>query len=144
VTIAILEYTRTDFTIAPSIDRVALAVLRAQLPGRVLLPGEAGYDEARAGFNIGNLPTPDVVVLATSAADVVAAVDFARDQQLATGGVLPSWLGDGDHGVERARAGFTAGRYARPMQLKDVYDPDNLFRLSANYIPGTRSLVVVP
>ena len=46
--------------------------------------------------------------------------------------------------VERARAGFTAECYARLVQLKDVYGPDNLFRLSANNIPATRSLVVVP
>ena len=79
-----LEYTRFNSTIAPSIDDVALAVL-APLPGRVLLPGEAGYDAARAGFSLGNLPTPDVVVLAASAADVAAAIDFARDQQLPVG-----------------------------------------------------------
>jgi FAD/FMN-containing dehydrogenase len=77
-------------------------------------------------------------------AEQKAAQVFATLQPLATGGVLPSWLGDGDHGAERARAGFTAERYARLMQLKDTYDPDNLFRLSANNIPGTRSLVVVP
>ena len=46
--------------------------------------------------------------------------------------------------VECARAGFTAECYARLVQLKDVYDPGNLFRLSANNIPATRSLVVVP
>jgi len=80
-----LEYTRFDSTIAPIIDDVALAVLRTRLPGRVLLPGEAGYDAARAGFSLGNLPTPDVVVLAASAADVAVAVDFARDQQLPIG-----------------------------------------------------------
>jgi FAD/FMN-containing dehydrogenase len=80
-----LEYTRFDSTTAPSIDNIALAVLRAQMPGRVLLPSEAGYDAARAGFSLGNLPTPDVVVLVTSAAEVAAAVDFARDQQLPVG-----------------------------------------------------------
>jgi FAD/FMN-containing dehydrogenase len=80
-----LEYTRIDSSIVPSIDAIALAVLRAQLPGRVLEPGQDGYDAARAGFMLGNLPTPDVIVLATSAADVVAAVDFARDQQLPIG-----------------------------------------------------------
>src|SRR4051794_31549187 len=85
VTIAMLEYTRVDSSFAPSIDNIALAILRAKLPGQVLLPGEDGYDAARAGFSIGNLPTPDVVALATSAADVVAAVDFARDQQLPVG-----------------------------------------------------------
>src|SRR6478672_5436769 len=54
-----LAYSRVDSTSAPSIDDVALAVLRARLPERVLLP--------------------------TSAADVIAAIDFAREQQLPVG-----------------------------------------------------------
>jgi hypothetical protein len=43
-----------------------------------------------------------------------------------TGGVLPSWLGDGDHGVERMRAGFSAEHYARLQALKDRYDGANI------------------
>jgi FAD/FMN-containing dehydrogenase len=80
-----IERIVADYATAPSIDDVALAVLRARLPGQVLVPGDADYDAARAGFTLAPLPSPDVVVLAASAADVRAAVDFARDQQLPIG-----------------------------------------------------------
>lgn len=55
-----------------------------------------------------------------------------------TGGVLPSWLGDGDHGVDRMRAGFSAEHYARLVALKTEYDPANLFRLNHNIPPSAR------
>ena len=72
------------FTVTP-IDRTALDALRAALPGRVLTPDDAGYDAARAGYSIAELPTPDVVVVAADATDVITAVGFARDQQLPIG-----------------------------------------------------------
>ena len=40
---------------------------------------------ARAGYSIAELPAPDVVVIAADATDVIAAVSFARDQQLPIG-----------------------------------------------------------
>ena len=67
------------------IDRTALDALRTALPGRVLIPEDVGYDAARAGYSIAELPTPDVVVVAADATDVIAAVRFARDQQLPIG-----------------------------------------------------------
>lgn len=59
-------------------------------------------------------------------------------QPHSTGGVLPSWLGDGDHGVERMRAGFTPAHYERLVALKDLYDPTNMFRLNHNIPPSGR------
>lgn len=56
-------------------------------------------------------------------------------QQHSTGGVLPSWLGDGDHGVERMRAGYAASHYERLKVLKAQYDPTNMFRLNHNIPP---------
>lgn len=64
---------------------MTLDELRAALPGRVLTPGDEGYDAARAGFSLSDLNTPDVVAVAESAEDVVAAVGFAREQGLPVG-----------------------------------------------------------
>lgn len=61
----------------------------------------------------------------------------AAMQAHATGGVFPSWLGDGDYGVHRMRAGFTAEHYARLVELKTQYDPTNMFRLNHNIPPAT-------
>ncbi|MCW0215620.1 MAG: FAD-binding oxidoreductase [Pseudonocardia sp.] len=49
----------------------------ATVTGPVLLPGDGGYAEEAAGFNAAYSPSPDVVVGATTAADVAAAVRFA-------------------------------------------------------------------
>lgn len=53
----------------------------------------------------------------------------------ATGGVFPSWLGDGYHGLEYMRAGFAAEHYERLAELQRRYDPDNMFRLNHNIPP---------
>ncbi len=68
-----------------AIPESALNRLRTELPERVFTPGDAGYDEARAGFGLSDLPSPDVVVTATTAQDIIAAVNFARSQQLPVG-----------------------------------------------------------
>jgi FAD/FMN-containing dehydrogenase len=57
------------------------AVLAAAVAGSVLLPGEAGYDEERAVFNLNHELVPAVIVVAESAADVQAAVAFAGGQR---------------------------------------------------------------
>ncbi|WP_197042388.1 FAD-binding oxidoreductase [Microbispora rosea] len=50
------------------------------MAGSVLLPGDAGYDEERAVFNLNHELVPAVIVVAESAADVQAAVAFAAGQ----------------------------------------------------------------
>jgi FAD/FMN-containing dehydrogenase len=52
----------------------------AAVAGSVLLPGDAGYDEERAVFNLNHELVPAVIVVAESAADVQAAVAFAAGQ----------------------------------------------------------------
>lgn len=54
-------------------DLFALSEVR----GPVLRPGEEGYAEAVTGFNLAALRTPDVVVVASGADDVVTAVRWA-------------------------------------------------------------------
>ncbi|NMO51487.1 FAD-binding oxidoreductase [Actinoplanes sp. TBRC 11911] len=51
--------------------------LRGAVAGPVLLPGDDGYADEVASFNLNNPMEPAVVVGATSAADVQAAVRFA-------------------------------------------------------------------
>ena len=52
--------------------------LRAAMSGTVLVTGDAGYDEARRVFNAEFDRHPAVVAQCTSAADVAAAVRYAR------------------------------------------------------------------
>jgi FAD/FMN-containing dehydrogenase len=60
-----------------------IGALRADVTGSVLLPDEAGYDEARSLWN-GELDRrPAVIVRCTGPADVVAALAYAREQELA-------------------------------------------------------------
>jgi FAD/FMN-containing dehydrogenase len=59
--------------------------LRRSIDGRVLLPGDDGYDSARALWNAMVDRRPAVVVRCVSSADVVAAIDFARRNDLELG-----------------------------------------------------------
>lgn len=56
--------------------------LRKAVSGPVLLPGDEGYDDERTGFELSVDHRPDVIVGATNAADVTAAVRFAADHDL--------------------------------------------------------------
>ncbi|MEU1592443.1 FAD-binding oxidoreductase [Streptomyces sp. NPDC005708] len=60
----------------------ALAVLREDLEGEVLAPGDSGYDEARTVFNALIDRHPAVIAQCEGTADVVRAVRFARDLDL--------------------------------------------------------------
>lgn len=59
----------------------ALAALRNNLRGAVYLPGDAGYDTARSIWNAMIDRCPAVVIQAAGAADVMQAVNFARDHR---------------------------------------------------------------
>ncbi len=56
--------------------------LRARLRGRVLSPGDAGYDEARGVWNGMFDRRPSLIARAERVADVINAVDFARENDL--------------------------------------------------------------
>lgn len=57
----------------------ALAALRATLDGRVILPGDASYDEARTIFYGGFDRRPAAIIRARDAADVARVVALARE-----------------------------------------------------------------
>src|SRR4028118_487037 len=65
----------------------ALAVLKDGLKGHAFVPGDVGYGEARAAWNLNAHQRPAVVVVAEGAADVLAAVRLARDEGLGVGGM---------------------------------------------------------
>jgi FAD binding domain/Berberine and berberine like len=67
------------------IDRSVLEGLRARLRGTACAPGEDGYDEGRQAFNLNAHQHPALVVMAAGAADVMAAVRLARDEELGVG-----------------------------------------------------------
>src|SRR5262249_53200402 len=64
------------------LDEAAVSEFAASLRGRVLLAGDGDYDEARKLFNGMIDHRPAVIARCTGAADVVAAVRFAREHDL--------------------------------------------------------------
>lgn len=76
-----VQFTRRDGgSIALSND--ALNAFQTQLRGRLCLPNEAGYDEARTIWNAMIDRRPGAVVRCHGASDVVRAVNLARDNGL--------------------------------------------------------------
>src|ERR1700710_2616844 len=71
--------TFSDSSLPPILPEDA-APLVAKVAGSVLLPGDAGYDDERAVFNLNHELVPAVIVVAESAADAQAAVAFAEGQ----------------------------------------------------------------
>src|SRR3984885_8816469 len=66
-----------DDSSLPPVRPEDAATLALAVAGLVLLPGDAGYDEECAVFNLNHELAPAVIVVAQSAADVQAAVAFA-------------------------------------------------------------------
>jgi len=65
-----------------SVDAAAVDAFRASFRGDVLAAGSSGYDDARRIFNAAIDRRPALVARCKSVADVVAAVQFARDHKL--------------------------------------------------------------
>src|SRR3954447_10860013 len=59
-----------------------VAELAAEIRGEIIRPGDAAYDEARALWNATHDRRPEVIVRCTNTADVIAALRFARSQNL--------------------------------------------------------------
>src|SRR5919199_75041 len=66
-----------DNVVAVDVD-----ALRDRIEGTVVAPGDAAWDEARQAWNLRVDQRPALVAIPASAADVVAIVDFAREQGL--------------------------------------------------------------
>ena len=65
-----------------SLDLLKLEALRTQLCGALILPGHAQYDVSREIWNRCFDRCPSVIVRCTTAADVIAALRFAREHDL--------------------------------------------------------------
>jgi FAD/FMN-containing dehydrogenase len=63
-------------------NAAALAALREGFSGEIVLPGDPGYDSARAVWNGMIDRRPALVVRPTTSAEVLEAVRFAREQDL--------------------------------------------------------------
>jgi FAD/FMN-containing dehydrogenase len=64
------------------LDGEQIETLRTSVRGNVLLPGEAGYDDARAVWNGMHDKHPALIVQPSGVADVITAVNFAREHDL--------------------------------------------------------------
>ena len=74
-------------------DTRAIEVLRSSVQGDVRMPGDEGYDGARAVWNAMIDRHPAVIVRAAGEADVIAAVRFARARR------MPVSIRGGGHNV---------------------------------------------
>lgn len=72
---------------------VAAAQLQTQIQGKIVLPHEPDYDEARLAWNRRIDQRPALIVVAQTAQDVAKAVTFARQQDL---GVAVQGTGHGN------------------------------------------------
>ena len=65
-----------------TIEEAAVEEFAAQLRGRLLLPGQEGYEEAREIWNAMIDRRPGMIVMCAGVADVMRSVSFARDRNL--------------------------------------------------------------
>ena len=64
------------------LEQEMVEAFRAGLRGTLLRPGDAGYDEARKVFNVMIDRRPALIAQCVGSADVIAAVNFAREHDL--------------------------------------------------------------
>ncbi|WCH97036.1 FAD-binding oxidoreductase [Streptomyces moderatus] len=67
-------------TYTPTLDERLLDRLRGAVRGTVVEPGDPAYDEARKVYNAMHDRRPAIIVRAVDTGDVMAGVDFAREQ----------------------------------------------------------------
>jgi hypothetical protein len=64
--------------LSPELVQLRLDNLRSRVRGRVILPGDSDYDEARRAWNLTVEQRPEVIVVAETTTDIVEAVRYAR------------------------------------------------------------------
>ncbi|MER5936625.1 FAD-binding oxidoreductase [Streptomyces sp. NPDC001928] len=85
--------THTPTPSTPTLDDRLLDRLRGAVRGTIVEPGDPVYDEARKVYNAMHDRRPAIIVRAVDAGDVIATVDFAREQD------LPLAVRGGSHSV---------------------------------------------
>jgi FAD/FMN-containing dehydrogenase len=83
----------TASTTSPTISESAISELAAAIRGSLIRPGDPDYDEARKVYNAMIDKRPALIARCTDAADVIAAVNFAREN-----GLLVAVRGGGHNG----------------------------------------------
>src|SRR3954468_13472190 len=112
-----------DPTTAVPVDAAAVMGLVEDVRGAVLQPGDPGYEEARALWNGMIDRRPALIVQPTGTADVVAAVNFAREH-----GLLLSIKGGG-HNVAGNAMNDGGPVLARPAVRAVRVDPAGTVRV---------------
>lgn len=79
--------------IAPMLDQNAIDTFSTQIRGNVITASHPGYDEARTIYNAMIDKRPEMIVQCRDVADVIHAVNFARDNN------LPLAIRGGGHNV---------------------------------------------
>jgi FAD binding domain-containing protein/berberine-like enzyme len=67
---------------ATALDNATVEGFRAQLRGKLILPGDAAYEEARKVYNGMIDKRPGLIARCVDVADVIASVNFAREHHL--------------------------------------------------------------
>ena len=106
----------------------SLETLANRVRGRVLRPVDQGYESARRIWNGMIDRSPAAIVSCAGPADVVAAVNFARDQQQVVA------VHSGGHSA--AGSSVCDGGVMIDLSAKATYDPQNLFSLNHNIRPA--------
>jgi FAD/FMN-containing dehydrogenase len=102
----------------PRIDPAALDDFGKRFAGRIIVPADPEYDEART-YERGKRWARDI------RADL---------KPWASGAVYLNFIGD--EGEDRVVAGFGRENYARLARVKAQYDPRNVFHLNHNIRPA--------
>src|SRR5438105_3117098 len=68
--------------VAVGLAEQAVAALRVQVRGDLIQPSDAGYDDRRSVHNAMIDKRPALIARCADAADVISAVNFARDREL--------------------------------------------------------------
>lgn len=61
---------------------LSIEVLRAQVQGTVIVPGDLNYDAARQGWNLSFDQYPAVILIANNATDIALGIQYARAHNL--------------------------------------------------------------
>jgi FAD/FMN-containing dehydrogenase len=101
----------------------------AQQAPTIVTPADPGWDDARQAWNLAVDQHPDVVALPESAADVVAAVDFARRH-----GLRVTVQGTGHNARPRRSLAGTLLINTRGMRQLSVYPTDRIARAQAGVV----------
>jgi FAD/FMN-containing dehydrogenase len=72
----------TTVETAPTLDETAVQGLAASMRGNLIQPSDPGYDEARTIYNAMIDKHPALIAHCSNVADVIAAVNFARDNDI--------------------------------------------------------------